>query len=227
MQAIIFDVDGTLVDSVDLHAEAWKIALARFGHEVSFSKLRHQIGKGGDQLLPVFLSRREIKERADEIGDFRDRLFRKQFLPRVQPFPQVRALFQALRKVGWKIAIASSSNKKDLNVLLDRCQVRDLLDVVISADDAEKSKPHPDIFLAAKKGLHAKPAECVAVGDSPYDAQAAGQAKIACLGVLSGGFSRTSLKRAGAANVYRDPADLLAALKRGALKREDGRIFNR
>lgn len=213
-RAVIFDVDGTLVDSVNQHAEAWRIALLRFGHDVTYAKIRRQIGKGGDQLMPVFLSPSEIRREGIRVGNFRDNLFRRHFLPGVRAFPKVRRLFLKLRASGWKIAIASSSNKKDLRILLEKCRISDLTDVVISADDAKKSKPHPDLFLAAQKKLQCETRDCVVIGDSPFDAKAAQRSKMRSVGVLSGGFSQNSLRSAGADLILRDPADILSRLGR-------------
>ena len=92
--AVIFDIDGTLVDSVDLHAEAWRVSFARFGKKVTFEEVRRQIGKGGDQLMPVFLSPKELDKFGEELEQFRSDLFKKEFLPRVKPFPCVPQLFQ-------------------------------------------------------------------------------------------------------------------------------------
>ena len=102
--AVIFDIDGTLVDSVDLHAEAWQVTLERFGKKVSFAEVRHQIGKGGDQLLPVFLSQREMEKFGEELEQYRSKLFKKQYLPRVTAFPGVRQLFERVRQDQKRIA---------------------------------------------------------------------------------------------------------------------------
>jgi len=210
MKAVIFDVDGTLVDSVDLHAKAWQEAFAHFGHRFPFDKIRSQIGKGGDQLMPFFLPKEEVEAKGEEIEKFRGNLFKKDFMDKVQPFPKVRELFERLREDGWKLALASSGKKEEVKKYEEMCNISDLLDTQTSSQDAEKSKPHPDIFVAAMKRLgDPTPEDCIVVGDSPYDAEAATKAGIPAVGFLSGGFDEEDLERAGYKSLYRDAADLL------------------
>jgi HAD superfamily hydrolase (TIGR01509 family) len=211
-KAAIFDIDGTLIDSVGFHAEAWVRAFHHFGHpEVQFEEVRSQIGKGGDQLMPVFLSKKEVEEQGETIEKWRSDLFRREYLPRVQPFPQVRELFLRLKQDGYGIALASSSNKQDLEVYKKIANIGDLLEADTSADDAERSKPHPDIFEAALERLGGiKPQEAIVVGDTPYDAEAAGKLGIReIVGVLCGGFAEENLRGAGCKQIFRDPAELL------------------
>jgi len=209
MRAVIFDVDGTLVDSVDLHAKAWQEAFAHFGHEIPFETIRSQIGKGGDQLMPVFLSQPELKERGEEIEKWRGDHFKRLYLGRVKSFPKVRELFQRLLDDGWKLALASSAKEDELEVYKNIANIADLLDTETSSQDAEKSKPHPDIFEAAVARLKVPPSECIVVGDSPYDAEAASKAGILSIGFLSGGFPQEDLKRAGFKALYKGAAELL------------------
>ena len=213
LKAAIFDIDGTLIDSVDFHAEAWLRAFHHFGHpEVGFDQVRSQIGKGGDQLMPVFLSKKEIEEKGETIEKWRSDLFRREYLPRVKPFAQVRELFLRLREDGYRLALASSSNKQDLETYKKIANIADLLEANTSADDAEKSKPHPDIFEAALNHLGGlQPNEAVVIGDTPYDGQAASKLGIReIIGVLCGGFSERDLRHAGAQQIFQNPADLLA-----------------
>ncbi len=221
MQAAIFDIDGTLIDSVDLHAWAWQRAFEHFGHSFSFDKIRSQIGKGGDQLMPVFLAKDEIEARGPEIEKYRGQLFQRDYLPQVKPFPQVRELFQRLRADGWRLALASSAKKDELAAYKKIARIDDLLDEETSSDDAEKSKPHPDIFEAALDRLGNPPAgEAVVIGDSPYDAEAAGKAGLRSVGVLCGGFPADRLRAAGYETLYRDAADLLANYDHSLFHRE-------
>lgn len=221
MTAAIFDIDGTLVDSVDLHARAWQQAFEHFGHVVAFDRIRSQIGKGGDQLLPVFLSREEIERRGPEIEAYRGQLFQRDYLAQLRPFPQVRDLFMRLRADGWRLALASSAKKDELAAYKKIARIDDLLDKETSSDDAEKSKPHPDIFQAALARLRNPPAaECVVIGDSPYDAEAAGKAGLRSVGFLCGGFAEEKLRAAGCEVIYRDAAHLLADYDASLFHRE-------
>jgi phosphoglycolate phosphatase-like HAD superfamily hydrolase len=146
IKAVIFDVDGTLVDSNDLHVEAWREAFRRYGKEVSFEDVHGQMGKGGDQLMPVFCSEEELAEFGEELEQKRVELFKSEYLPRVRPFPRVRELFERVRAEGLQIALASSARGEELERHKKSTGVEDMLEAATSADDAERSKPHPDIF---------------------------------------------------------------------------------
>ena len=210
-EAVIFDVDGTLVDSVALHAQAWVDAFRDFGHEVAFEDARRQIGKGGDQLLPVFLDRAEIEARGEALEEHRGQILKARYLERIEPFPEVRALFERLIADGRQVALASSAKEDELARYKRIARIDDLVRVETSSDDAEKSKPHPDIFEAALARLGAvDKAAVVVVGDTPYDAEAAARAGLRTVGVTCGGWSEGELRQAGCIAVYRDPADLLA-----------------
>lgn len=210
-RAVIFDIDGTLIDSVDGHARAWQEIFARYGYDIPFDKIRHQIGKGGDQLMPVFLPKDLIEREGDRIERERLELFKSQFLPHVRAFPAVRDLFLRVKGEGLAVVLASSAKGEELRNYTRIAGIDDLVDAATSSDDAEKSKPHPDIFEAALAKLHGTDhTEVVAVGDTPYDAEAAGKAGVRTVGVLCGGFPEAELREAGCVAIYRDPADLLA-----------------
>ncbi len=209
-KAVIFDVDGTLVDSVDLHARAWQEAFRDFGHDIPFEGLRGQIGKGGDQLMPVFLSKEELAEKGEALEQHRADLFKARYMDQVRGFPDVPALFKRLRADGIRIALASSAKEDELGHYKRVAGIDGLTDAETSSDDTEKSKPHPDIFEAALAKLgDLDPAHAIVVGDSPHDAEAASRAGIRTVGVLCGGFPEEQLRRAGCVAIYADPADLL------------------
>ena len=210
-KAVIFDVDGTLVDSVDHHAQAWVDAFREFGHEVSFAKARSQIGKGGDQLLPMFLSEREIAGHGKALEARRGEILKAKYLSKITAFPQVRALFERLRQDGALVALASSAKAEELAVYTKLADIEGLADVETCASDAERSKPHPDIFQAAvgKLGDRVRAQDAIVVGDTPYDAQAAAKAGIRPVGLLCGGWPEEELRQAGCIAIYKDPADLL------------------
>jgi HAD superfamily hydrolase (TIGR01549 family) len=209
-KAVIFDVDGTLVDTVDLHASAWVEALKHFGFEVAFKDMRTQIGKGGDQILHGLLPPDVIERRQEEIETFRADLFEREYLPKARAFPGVRALFEHIRAVGQRAVLASSGKEDEVEGYKKLADIADLIDSATSSDDAERSKPFPDIFQAALDKLAPLAAsEVLVVGDTPYDAEAARNAGLKTVGVLSGGFSEQALREAGCIAIYRDPEDLL------------------
>nr|WP_294526155.1 HAD family phosphatase [uncultured Rhodopila sp.] len=209
-QAIIFDVDGTLVDSVDLHARSWQDAFRDFGHDIDARAIRGHIGKGRDQLMPVFLSKGNLDRQGDAIAAHRSALFKERYLPLVIAFPGVRDLFLRLRQDRRTIALASSARDEELEIYKRIAGIAELTDTQTSSDDAERSKPHPDIFHAALARLNGiEPRDTIVVGDTPYDAEAAGKAGLRTIGVLCGGFPEQDLRRTGCFAIYRDPADML------------------
>jgi HAD superfamily hydrolase (TIGR01509 family) len=209
-KAVLFDVDGTLIDTVDLHAEAWVEALQHFGIPSSFEDMRLQIGKGGDQVLLGLLPPAELERKGDEIHEFRSDLFKRKYLPRARAFPAVRELFQRIKASGQRIVLASSGKADEVARYKEVAGIADLIDAATSSDDAERSKPFPDIFEAALKQLPGlEPSDAVVVGDTPYDAEAARTAGMKTVGVLCGGFAEDALRSAGCVAVYRDPEHLL------------------
>ena len=209
IQAVVFDIDGTLVDSVDLHAEAWRAAFKKFGKTVAFADVRRQIGKGADQLLPVFFSPEELAHFGQELEEYRSQIYKKEYLPRVKAFPKVRELLERIRQDGKRIVLASSAKGDELNTYKKVARIDDLIEAETSSDDAEKSKPHPDIFDAALAELRDVARDKVAVvGDTPYDAEAAAKADLRTIGLLCGGWNENDLRRAGCIAIYRDPAEL-------------------
>lgn len=211
MDAIIFDIDGTLLDSVDYHARAWAETFHRYGIEAPLADVRFQIGKGGDELMPVFVPKERLKDIGEELAAERSRHFKEKYLPLVRPFPKVRELFERLKADGKRIVLASSGSREEVEKYKEIAGIADLLESDTSADDADRSKPHPDIFLAALGKLgDIDRKRVVVIGDTPYDAEAARKAGLKTLGVLCGGFPEDVLRKAGCVALYRDPADLLA-----------------
>ena len=221
LKAVIFDIDGTLTDSVDMHAHAWQEAFAHFGKKVGFDDVRSQIGKGGDQLIPVFLNEKEQQRFSESLEKFRGDLWKKQYMHQVRPFPRVRELVKRVKSDGLQIALASSAKSDEVEFYKKVAHIEDLVEEQTSADDAERSKPHPDIFQAALARLGDVDAtEAVTIGDSPYDAIAAGKLKMPSVGVLSGGFPQKDLREAGCIEIYRDCADLLQRYDQSLLARK-------
>jgi phosphoglycolate phosphatase-like HAD superfamily hydrolase len=218
-KAAIFDLDGTLLDSVDLHALAWHEAMVKFGHDVSFEQARSQIGKGGDKLMPEFLSTTDRKDHGQELEEWRSNRFKTEYLSLVRPFSAVPDLLKCVRDAGLRVAIGSSAKKDELDNYLDIARIAGLVDVKTSSDDAEASKPAPDIFEVVLRKLGIAGRDAVAIGDSPYDAAAAGKANIATIGVLCGGFTEASLREAGCTDIYPGPAALFARFSASLLAR--------
>lgn len=211
-RAVLFDVDGTLVDTVDLHARAWQETFRRFGCEIPFEDVRAQIGKGGDNLLPSLLPPDLVEERRQEIEDHRSTLFRHEYLPLTVPFDGVRELFEFLYADGIAIVLASSAKRIELQFHLALIGCEDLIAGSTSQDDVESSKPCPDIFEAAlAKVAPLAKEEALVVGDSPWDVKAACNAGLAAIAVRCGGFPEQDLREAGARAIHDGPKALAQA----------------
>ncbi len=212
--AAIFDIDGTLVDSVDLHARAWQEALEHFGYQLPFEEVRHEIGKGSDKLIPDLIGEAEAKRVFDQLDQFRSNLWKSRYFDQVKPFPHVRELFERILHDGKQIVLASSAKGDELKRYKKIAGIDDLIEDEkdeTSADDVDKSKPSPDAIHAALAKLkHPDPSTVIMVGDTPWDVLAAAKAGVKSVAVLCGGFLEEELLAAGAIGIYDDPADLLA-----------------
>jgi HAD superfamily hydrolase (TIGR01509 family) len=218
LKAVIFDIDGTLIDSVDMHAQAWHRAFLHFEREVPIEEIRKQIGKGSDQLLPVFFTLYELERFGEELERHRGELFKREFLPKVRPFPRVRELLLRIRSDGRRIALASSAHKDEVARYKRLMNVEDLVEESATADRVKNSKPSPDIFTSVLRELgDVNSDEAIAVGDTPYDAEAASDIHMRTIGVLGGCWPEEKLREAGCIEVFRDPADLLERFDHSAL----------
>ena len=208
LEGVIFDVDGTLVDSNDAHANSWVDTFAEAGYGVPFEVVRPLIGMGGDKLLPRTIGIRNDSEEGKKLSKRRSEIFRERYLPRLRAFPGSRDLVSRIRSDGLKAIVATSAKDKELEGLLKAAEVDDLMEDKASASDAKRSKPDPDIVKAAieESGLSAE--DLVMIGDTPYDVEAATTAKVRCIAFRSGGWSDKDLD--GAVEIYDGPADLLA-----------------
>jgi HAD superfamily hydrolase (TIGR01509 family) len=215
IRAVIFDVDGTLVDSNDQHARAWVEALAEYGYQVPFEKVRPLIGMGGDKVLPILIGISSEEPKGKKIAERRDAIFADKYLPQVRPLPEARDLLLRLKADGLKLAVASSSAKDLLKRLLNIVGAPDVWEKTASADDADDSKPDPDIVHGALKGLQEKPDAAVMIGDTPYDVEAALRAKVKPIAFRSGGWNDADLK--GAVEIHDGPHDLLKHLDQSVL----------
>jgi HAD superfamily hydrolase (TIGR01509 family) len=172
--------------------------------------LRAQIGKGSDQYLPQFLTEKEMADFGKQLDEYRSELFRKEYLPTVRPLPKVRELFQRIRDDHKKIVLASSGKKTDTEYYINLLKIENLIEGYTSADDADRSKPAPDIFTAALEKLNVKPAEAIAVGDTRFDVEAAAKVGLKTVALTCGGTAEQVLRQAGAIAVFRDPAYIVA-----------------
>ncbi|MFL5403901.1 MAG: HAD family hydrolase [Gemmatimonadales bacterium] len=214
---VIFDIDGTLVDTNPAHVEAWRRAFRRFDFEVPSERIKREIGKGGDKLVPSILGN-EVEARC---GEALRTAQKEEFLAiarreHFRVFPGVEEIFPALHDRGIRTALATSSDDKHLKATLKSAglDLTKLADVVVTKSDATASKPDPDLVEVAVEKLGLAPGECVMVGDTVYDAAASRAAGVAFIGLLSGGTPATELLDAGAIAVWNDIAHLLAELDR-------------
>jgi HAD superfamily hydrolase (TIGR01509 family) len=207
--AVLFDLDGTLVDSNDFHVAAWQEAFVEAGFDIPAEAIRGQIGKGSDNLLPAMLP--DVDEAIRHpIGERTGEIYKARYMQSVQPFPGARELLERVRATGAKVALASSASGAELDHYVELLDAAALLDVTTSADDVEHSKPDPDIFAAALRKAGVAAGRAVVIGDTPYDVEAAAKCGIAAIAVLSGGFPERDLRAAGAVAIYADVAALLA-----------------
>jgi HAD superfamily hydrolase (TIGR01509 family) len=215
---VLFDVDGTLIDSNGAHAESWTQALREHGVDVELNHIRRLIGMGGDKLLPTVAKVDEDSDLGKAIGKRKKSIF-DTLLPELQPTSGARALLEYLRGLGVDLVIASSADGGELQNLLRRARLDDLIPDRASKDDAAASKPDPDIVHAALAKAGARPDRSVLIGDTPYDIEAAGRAGIDAIALRCGGYWDDESLR-GAVEIFDDPAALLSHWRRaGAVPR--------
>jgi HAD superfamily hydrolase (TIGR01509 family) len=212
---VIFDVDGTLVDSNDAHTRAWIDAFAAHGITVAYDSVRRAIGMGGDKLMPLVAGIKEDSAEGKKISQRRADVFKAVWLPRLQPFPGARDLVARLVDDGFTVAVASSAKEDELHPLLEVAGVADLIPTRTSSDDAARSKPDPDIVTAAVERTRCPHERTVMIGDTPYDVEAAKRAGIQIIGLTCGGWTRGDLLDASA--IYADVADLLGKYEESVL----------
>ncbi|HET6314500.1 MAG TPA: HAD family hydrolase [Chloroflexia bacterium] len=217
IKGVILDVDGTLVDSNDAHIRSWLEALSQHGYNCTYEEIRRLIGMGSDNLLPAAIGVEKDTSEGKRLSDTWAEVFERDYLPHIKAFPHTRDLLLALKARGLKLVVASSAQEDMLDKLLDIAEAKDLLEESTSADDAENSKPDPDIVEASLRKIGLRPDEVLMLGDTPYDIQAASKLHIGTIGLRCGGWDDEGLK--GAVAVYDDPADLLARLDDSPLTR--------
>jgi HAD superfamily hydrolase (TIGR01509 family) len=211
-KAALFDIDGTLVDSNELHVLAWLRAFAASGYDVEKDAVRAQIGKGADMLIPAILShvsRAEHETLAQAHAD----IFQTNYRDEIRVFPGAAELLKALHGAGIQVALASSAQEKELQHHIRLLGVGAFLSATCSSDDVQRSKPAPDIFAAVLAKLPSVRAEeALAVGDTPYDVESAAKCGIRTIALRTGPFDDRAFEAAGALAIYDSVADLLADL---------------
>ena len=211
IKAVLFDIDGTLVDSNDKHVLAWEEAFRNEGATFDRQVIHDQIGKGSDMLVPTLLPDSDEVVRK-KLGDAHGEVFKSKFLNGVEPFPGAHALLVRTHAAGQKVVLASSASQAELEFYLDLLDVRDIVAATTSSEDVANTKPAPDIFATALgKVAPLGPEDVIVVGDTPYDMEAAGKCGIAAIALRSGKFADEALRTAGAVAIYDDVAALLAA----------------
>lgn len=215
IRAVLFDIDGTLLDSNDAHAHAWLDSLRGHGRNVPFERVRSKIGMGGDKLLAEVAGIEHDSVEGRSIDERRTMILKAHYLPDVGPCHGARVLVDRLRSRGLVCVAVSSSTAEDIQDLLRAAGVADLMDSVVSADDADRSKPDPDLVEVALQRVGVAPAEAMMIGDTPYDVEAGARAGVAVVALRCGGWSDRDLR--GAVAIYDDPADLSAHLDRSPL----------
>jgi phosphoglycolate phosphatase-like HAD superfamily hydrolase len=215
VKAVLFDVDGTLVDSNDAHAAAWIKAFASFGIYVDPDQVRRCIGMGGDKLMPTVAGILDESPLGSRIAEWRGQIFKSGFLPHLKPFTDADRLVAAVKERGLTAVAASSAKKDELKALLKVAGAEWLMDAATSSDDAEESKPDPDIIVAALRRARATAAQAVMIGDTPYDVEAASRADVRAIGFRCGGWKDADLR--GAIAIYDGPWDLLARIDESPL----------
>lgn len=215
IRAVMFDVDGTLLDSNDAHAHAWLDALRGHGVDVPLDLVRSKIGMGGDKLLMEVAGIDHESTQGKVISERRIAVFKQLYLPDLGPVPGGRALVERLRTRGLRRAVVSSASAAELADLLRVAAVATLFDVEITADDADRSKPDPDVVAVALAKLDVGPRETVLLGDTPYDIASAARAGVSTIAFRSGGWKDRDLE--GAIAIYDHPQELLSRFDQSPL----------
>lgn len=221
MRGVLLDVDGTLIDSNDAHAHSWVRTFREFGYDIPFDEVRPLIGMGGDKLLPRLTGLDHESAPARRLSARRAELFREAYLPGLHAQPGARELVDRLREDGLRVVVATSAREEELDALLRQVGLDSLLRRSTSSDDADHSKPDPDIIHAALDEGQLEAEEAVMIGDTPYDVEAAQRAGVLPIALRCGGWDDRAL---GRVPIYDDPADLLRRYESSPLRRDDGLI---
>ena len=211
LRAVLFDVDGTLVDTNYLHTVTWWQAFAQGGHHVVMADIHRAIGMGSDQLLDRLLPDDRDKDADSRLTASHDALYAT-YWTRLRPLPGAVELLRACKKRGLTVVLASSAGEAESGVLRGVIDAEDAIDAATFSGDVEHTKPAPDLVEVALEKAAVPAERAVFVGDTVWDAQASRKAGVPCIGLLSGGIGREELADAGTAQIYAGPGELLARL---------------
>lgn len=206
-RGILFDIDGTLVDSNDAHVEAWHQAFLADGYAFSRTEIHAQVGKGGDNLVPSLLPNVPVQIQK-RIAEAEGEIFRRDFMPKVEPFEGAGEVLKTLVEREHTLVLASSASRAEVDYYVDLLDADGLITGSTSKDDVSHSKPCPDIFAAALALTGGPAASAIVIGDTPYDVLAARRAGIEAIAVLSGGFTREELAACGPVAIYESVGEL-------------------
>ena len=209
VEAVLLDIDGTLLDSNDAHAQAWSDTLREAGIEIGSETVLPLVGMGSDKLLPKLTGIEADSEQGKRLVERRKEIFAKEYLPSVRPFPRANDLLARMHADGLRLVVATSASEDELSGLLRALGAEWLQQEATSSSDAERSKPDPDIVRVAVDKAGVGPERCVMLGDTPYDVEAATRSRVRIAALRCGGWGDEDLR--GAAEVHDDPASLLAA----------------
>ena len=216
--AVLFDVDGTLVDSVYLHTLAWWQAFRQAGYDVPMASIHRSVGMGGDRILARLLPSDRDGNEDSTIMALHAAVFAT-FWPALRPLDGARELLARCHEGGLAVALASSARRRDLEVLRAAIGADAYIDAATSSADAKESKPAPDILVAALNAVDVPASDAVYVGDAVWDIYAAGKLDIPAIGLTCGGTSEAELREAGAVEIYASPRVLLQNLGDSAIGR--------
>jgi len=219
-RAAILDVDGTLVDSNYEHVRAWHEVLDEHGYHVPQAAIHRGIGMGGDKLVPHLLRCEEDDPVVKQLGEAHGERFKERYLDEIRPLPCAREFVRRLKESGYRVCLASSAHRHELDRHVEKLGVGELLDGSTCKEDVSESKPEPDIFAAACERVGVEPANAVLVGDSVWDGEAGKKLQMTFVGLLTGGFGAEELRAASAAAVYPDLRALLEEWERSPFRRE-------
>jgi len=213
---VLFDVDGTLIDTTYLHAVCWAEALRQHGHYAAMADIHHLIGMSGDRLLTQILGDNRDRDADEELENAHLTLYRQHW-GRLTRLPGAAKLLHACADRGLDVVLASSASEEELKALTSALDADDAITVATSSADADSGKPAPDILEAALKQSGLSAERVVLVGDAVWDGDSAKRAGVTFVGVTCGGTPESELRAAGAVEVWRDPAQLLDKLAESAI----------